>query len=84
MVEITTLEEKCFAELKSGCGVLSRSDYKCSPQCPFYKPTGCEDWIRREKDGQIWLIPPEEHERSIKNEQDLQNKRKLYWFITSR
>ena len=83
MVEITDIDEKCFAHLKSGCAVLSRSDINCTPQCPFYKSVGCEDWIRREKDNGIWLVPPEEYERSIKNEQDIQNKRKLYWFIKS-
>lgn len=83
MVEITNIEEKCFADLKSGCGVLSSSDYECSPQCPFYKPVGCEDWIRREKEDEIWIVPPEEYERSVKNEQSLQDKRKLYWVIKS-
>lgn len=83
MVEITSIDEKCFAELKSGCGVLSRTDYKCTPRCPFYKPKGCEDWIRREINNHIWIVPPEEYERSIKDEQDLQDKRKLYWIIKS-
>ena len=83
MVEITTLEEKCFARLQRGCSVLSRSDPECSPQCSFYKPAGCEDWIRKEKNGEIWIIPPEEYERSKRHEQNLQDKRKLYWIIKS-
>lgn len=82
MVEISNIKEKCFAEFKSGCGVLSSSEYECSPQCPFYKPTGCEDWVRRETEDGIWLIPPEEYERS-NNGQSIQDKRKLYWFIKS-
>ena len=82
MVKINDLDERCFAELKSGCGVLSRNDYKCSPQCPFYKPRGCEDWVRIVKGEEIWLIPPEEYERS-NNEQSIQDKRKLRWVIKS-
>ncbi len=83
MVEISNIDEKCFARLKSGCSVLSRSDIECTPQCKFYKPVGCEDWIRREVNGEIWVIPPEEYERSKRNEQSIQDKRKLYWIIKS-
>ena len=61
MVEITNIKEKCFARLHEGCSVLCELEPECSTACPFYKPAGCEDWVRREKGGQIWLIPPEEY-----------------------
>lgn len=81
MVEITNVKDKCFAELLGGCSAL-QGEINCGVQCKFYKPKGCEDWVRREKDGEIWLIPPEEYERS-KRGQDIQDKRKLYWVIKS-
>lgn len=60
MVEISNIKEKCFAEFRGGCAVLSVR-LTCSPRCPFYKPAGCEDWIRREVGDEIWLIPQEEY-----------------------
>lgn len=61
MIELSNAKDKCFAELSGGCTVVIAEYITCSPQCPFYKPTGCEDWIRREVNGEIWLIPPEEY-----------------------
>lgn len=61
MVEITNVKERCFALLHTGCAILCEIEPECSTECPFYKPQGCEDWIRREKGDEIWLIPPEEY-----------------------
>ena len=60
MIEISKCKERCFASISDGCAILTKMPIKCSPDCAFYKPQGCEDWIRQEKDG-IWLIPPEEY-----------------------
>lgn len=61
MVEITKLEEKCYARLHSGCSVLCHIEPACGAGCPFYKPAGCEDWVRIEKGGRIWIMPFEEY-----------------------
>lgn len=28
--------------------------------CPFYKPLGCEDWVRLDSEESVRLYPPEE------------------------
>lgn len=62
MINITDCEDKCFALWSGYCSILTdKIKDDCTPQCPFYKPQGCEDWIRRERHGQIWLITPEEY-----------------------
>lgn len=66
MIEISKTKDQCFALGYMGCSVLCEARPKCTPQCPFYKPVGCEDWIRREVSGEIWLIPPEEYARYVK------------------
>jgi hypothetical protein len=59
MVEISKCKEPCFANLHSGCKVLT---VECEREsCPFYKPADCTDWIRREEGGKVWLIAPEEY-----------------------
>lgn len=58
MVEITNCKEPCFAKMDTGCKILTTD---CTGRCDFYKPKGCEDWVRRERDGEVWLIPPEEY-----------------------
>lgn len=58
MVEISNCKEPCFAKLEIGC-LITTAWAEC--KCPFYKPKGCEDWVRRETDGRVWLIPPEEY-----------------------
>jgi len=58
MVEISNCNEPCFAKLEIGC-LITTAWAEC--KCGFYKPIGCEDWIRREINGEIWLIPPEEY-----------------------
>ena len=60
MVEISDCKDKCFAKTESGCRVTS-GEIECSPRCAFYKPIGCEDWVKTEWKGKIWLIPPEEY-----------------------
>lgn len=45
--ECVALQERLVTE----CGTYG---------CPFYKPLGCEDWIRLEEDGEIHLYAPEE------------------------
>lgn len=57
---------KCFAyQVVFGnivCAVLRKADENCgSYKCPFYKPQGCEEWIRIEDGDGINLIPPEEY-----------------------
>lgn len=60
MIEISEAKDRCFARLRSGnCMILSRQE-NCNPKCAFYKPEGCEDWVRYENKNGIWLIPPEE------------------------
>lgn len=61
MIEMSNLKERCFASLADGCAILKPEYINCTPACPFYKPEECEDWIRRETNGEIWLIPPEEY-----------------------
>lgn len=63
MVEITGMTDKCFASLYGGCAILTKLE-DCGYRCPFYKPIGCEDWVRYETKDQIFLISPEEYERS--------------------
>ena len=61
MVEISNIKDKCFAERHGGGCVVLSVRLSCNPRCPFYKPVGCEDWIRREVGDEIWLIPQEEY-----------------------
>lgn len=59
LVRITDCEERCFAELDTGCNVLTT---ECAGHdCNFYKPASCEDWIRVERNGEAWIVPPEEY-----------------------
>lgn len=60
MVEISKCKEPCFAYRRAGCRILT---CECigKANCKFYKPIDCEDWIRAERGGEIWLIPPEEY-----------------------
>lgn len=65
MVNITNSKEKCFAYRKTSrkttCTALAKMQKNCSNKCRFFKPSGCEDWVRREVGNEIWLIPPEEY-----------------------
>lgn len=60
MLNITEAKEPCFAQLKMGCKILT-TDCEGKAECPFYKPKGCEDWIRIEHNGQVWVVTPEEY-----------------------
>lgn len=61
MINLKDIEEKCFAYYRGECLILTIKEEDCSKNCPFYKPTGCEDWIKKEEGGEIWLIPSEEY-----------------------
>lgn len=58
MVEITNCKEPCFASLQGGCAILTKC--KCEG-CGFYKPKSCKDWVRVEKGGKAYILPPEEY-----------------------
>ena len=59
MIEISKCTEPCFAKMDVGCMILSNG---CDREtCKWYKPKDCEDWIRSERNGEVWLIPPEEY-----------------------
>ena len=60
MVKLSTIKSKCFGDLNGGCKALT-SDCIGRDNCPFYKPEGCEDWVRVEIKGEVWLVPPEEY-----------------------
>ena len=49
----------CFGKGNKGCRILHQKI--CPKKCVFYKPKGCRDWIRVERDGEVWVIPPEEY-----------------------
>ena len=63
MIDITNQEQKCYAKILGQCTVLIRTD--CN-NCPFYKPEDCEDWLRIEKNGRVFLMDPEEYEKRRK------------------
>ena len=59
MVEITNCPEPCFAKMVGGCKILTT---KCKREgCGFYKPQSCEDWVRIERGGKAYIVPPEEY-----------------------
>lgn len=60
MVEISRCKDPCFAQLATGCKVLT-CDCAGKAECPFYKPVGCEDWIKVEHNGEAWILTPEEY-----------------------
>ena len=51
--------QKCFAELGNACAALRRKDCE---GCSFYKPEGCKDWVRYERQGKVYLVDPEEQD----------------------
>ena len=51
----------CFAKRFQECLVVGNCLKGCNTYaCPFYKPCGCEDWIKIERQQSIAMIPPEE------------------------
>ena len=78
MIDITTDRRyKCFAEAGGGCTILTKCNCK---SCRFYKPTDCEDWVRVEQDGRVYIMPPEEYdERNMRKEKKKNDRRaRLY------
>lgn len=61
MIKLKDCEEKCFARLNDGCAILKEMPEACNEKCPFYKPRDCEDWVRLEHNGEIWLMPREDY-----------------------
>lgn len=66
MINLKEINSKCFAYEKEKTGVcdvmeINVEKENCNYTCPFYKPIGCDDWIKRERGNEIWLIPPEEY-----------------------
>lgn len=67
MIDITEQRQKCFAYIDGGaCDVLKET--QCHG-CKFYKPADCEDWIRQEIDGRVYITPPEEYEELYKRKE---------------
>ena len=67
MIDITDYTEKCFADGLGECRVLSETiTTECNATCPFYKPKGCNDWVRIDTKTSVYLLTPEEYERSFK------------------
>ena len=60
MVKMENIQAPCFAQMAKGCKVLTTECIGIQ-DCPFYKPIDCEDWMRVERQGEEWLIPPEEY-----------------------
>lgn len=60
MVEISKCKDRCFAELHTGCKILT-TECEGKDNCPFYKPVDCESWIRKEVKGKVYIMPPEEY-----------------------
>lgn len=60
MIDVSEIKETCFAKIFYQCTLLTKTD--CN-NCNFYKPKGCEDWVRLERDGRTVLLAPEEYEK---------------------
>lgn len=53
----------CFARRHSFCECLSEIHRGCGTyRCPFYKPLGCEDWLRIDDGYFVNMYMPEEFE----------------------
>ena len=52
-------DEKCYAKIQGQCVVLTETN--CT-NCPFYKPVGCEDWVKVNEHGTTYLLDPEEYD----------------------
>lgn len=52
---------RCFAMMADGCACLNGLNERCGTYlCPFYKPTGCKDWVRLDTRAMVRLFVPEE------------------------
>lgn len=62
-VDVIRMTEPCFALGRDGgCRILVLKQDGCgTAKCPFYKPYGCKDWIRKETKDGLEFIPPEDY-----------------------
>jgi predicted Fe-S protein YdhL (DUF1289 family) len=60
MIDITKQDQKCFAYVFEQCTILTETNCE---GCKFYKPEGCDDWVRLEVGERVLIIEPEEYER---------------------
>lgn len=60
---------KCFADSEWGCEAMTGYHKKCGTyQCTFYKPIGCEDWVKIEHENCIKLYSPREYYNAKENQ----------------
>ena len=59
MIDITKQDQKCFALAFKQCTIMTET--KCEG-CKFYKPEGCDDWVRIDMKDRVLIIAPEEYE----------------------
>lgn len=59
MINIEDCTEKCYAMVFGVCTVLKDTD--CDG-CRFYKPEGCENWVKVKTFDGAYLYTPEEYE----------------------
>lgn len=64
MIQITEHIDRCFADLNTYCEALT---VKQCIGCRFSKPVDCTDWVRRDNNNKVVLIPPEEYNYEIFN-----------------
>lgn len=55
-IDITDQQEPCFALLGGACKVL---EVPACDGCRFYKPKATADWVRIERYGRVYVVPPE-------------------------
>lgn len=69
----------CFGiEPNGACGVLENKHPRCGTYgCMYYKPLGCEDWVRLDKSGVVEMIPPEEY-YARRDENEIRRRRNEY------
>lgn len=60
----TDASGRCYGKTPFGCDVMEEEHEKCGTfACPFYKPDGCQDWVRLDRGDVICLFSPDETER---------------------
>ena len=62
MINIEDCTEKCYAKVFGQCTVLKDMYTDCDG-CRFYKPEGCEDWVKVKASDGVYLYTPEEYEK---------------------
>lgn len=74
MIDITNdRRHKCFAYVGGGCTVLIHTN---CVDCKFYKPEGCDDWIKIEEDGRVYIMSPEEYDELNRRKEKKKNDRR--------